>query len=101
MSATVTELAVFEAKTRLSELLDRVQAGEEIVITRRGTPVARLSPPHPKAARKRAADEVAAKRARIEQAVREIRELTRSIDWGGLSIRDAIADGRDRHIPKD
>jgi prevent-host-death family protein len=96
MSTTVTELAVFEAKTRLSELLDRVQAGEEIVITRRGTPVARLSLPHPKAARKRASDEAAAKRARVEQAVRELKELARGVDLGGLSIREAIEMGRNR-----
>lgn len=33
-----------EAKARLSELLHRVEAGERIVLTRRGTPVAVLSP---------------------------------------------------------
>ncbi len=32
-----------EAKARLSELLDRVEAGESIDITRRGKPVARLT----------------------------------------------------------
>ena len=31
------------AKACLSELLDKVEAGEEVVITRRGKPVARLS----------------------------------------------------------
>ena len=34
----------FEAKTHLSELLASVERGEEILITRRGTPVARLLP---------------------------------------------------------
>ena len=34
----------FEAKTHLSELLARVERGEEIVITRRGTAIARLLP---------------------------------------------------------
>lgn len=38
-------VGVFEAKTTLSALLERVGAGEEIVITRRGVPVARLVPP--------------------------------------------------------
>ena len=33
-----------QAKARLSELLDKVQAGQEIIITRHGRPVARLSP---------------------------------------------------------
>lgn len=32
-----------EAKTHLSELLNQIEAGEEVVITRRGQPVARLS----------------------------------------------------------
>ena len=35
---------VTEAKAHLSALLARVEGGEEIVITRRGIPVARLSP---------------------------------------------------------
>jgi len=39
--ATVT---VHEAKTHLSRLLQRVEAGEEIVIQRGATPVARLVP---------------------------------------------------------
>ena len=33
-----------QAKTRLSELLDKVELGEEIVITRRGKAVAHISP---------------------------------------------------------
>ncbi len=35
---------VHEAKTHLSRLLERVDAGEEIVIARNGKPVARLVP---------------------------------------------------------
>lgn len=41
---------VHEAKTHLSRLLERVEAGETIVIARAGTPVARLvsvEPPQP------------------------------------------------------
>lgn len=41
-----------EAKTHLSRLLDRVSAGEEIVITRRGEEAARLVPPRRKGKRK-------------------------------------------------
>ena len=33
-----------DAKTHLSELVDRVEAGDSIDITRRGKPVARLTP---------------------------------------------------------
>ncbi len=35
---------VHDAKTQLSRLLERVEAGEEIVIGRAGTPVAKLVP---------------------------------------------------------
>jgi prevent-host-death family protein len=35
---------VLEAKTHLSRLIDRVEAGEEVVIARAGRPVARLVP---------------------------------------------------------
>lgn len=35
-----------EAKTQLSKLVERVEGGEEIVITRRGQPAARLVPEH-------------------------------------------------------
>lgn len=44
MAATVTLVNVYEAKTQLSALLTRVEAGEEIVIARNGKPIARLSP---------------------------------------------------------
>jgi len=39
-----TQVNTHEAKTHLSKLLARVQAGEEIIIARAGTPVARLVP---------------------------------------------------------
>ena len=35
---------VYEAKTHFSQLLDRAAAGEEIIISRAGRPVARLVP---------------------------------------------------------
>jgi prevent-host-death family protein len=41
MTATVN---VYDAKTQLSQLLNRVEQGEEIVIARNGRPVARLAP---------------------------------------------------------
>ena len=40
-------VSVAEAKSHLSALLDAVQAGEEIIITRRGKPVARLQAERP------------------------------------------------------
>ena len=45
------EVNVYEAKTSLSALLQAVAAGEEIVITRRNKPIARLVPLEPATAR--------------------------------------------------
>ena len=57
----MTTIGAFEAKTKLSELLDRVERGEEIVITRHGKPAARLVPPVEAQPAKRAtADEMLA-----------------------------------------
>ena len=39
-------VGAFEAKTKFSELLDRVEQGEEVVITRHGKTVARLVSQH-------------------------------------------------------
>jgi prevent-host-death family protein len=40
----VIEIGAFEAKNTLGSLLDRVEQGEEVLITRHGKPVARLVP---------------------------------------------------------
>jgi prevent-host-death family protein len=40
----MTHYSVAEAKNNLPKLLDRMLAGEEVVITRRGKPIARLEP---------------------------------------------------------
>jgi prevent-host-death family protein len=47
------QVNVYEAKTQLSKLLERVEAGEEIVIARHGKPVARLVPEQRKPSGKR------------------------------------------------
>lgn len=41
---TIT-VGLFEAKTKLSELVSRVERGEDVVITRRGKTVARITSP--------------------------------------------------------
>jgi prevent-host-death family protein len=73
------EIGVFEAKTHLSELLERVAAGEEFTITRRGRAVARLVP----AAGARASD--------VVDAIRELQSFAtgRRLGKGGWkSLRD-------------
>lgn len=46
-------VTIHAAKTNLSKLLTRVEAGEEIVIARGKTPIARLTPVHPPPAARR------------------------------------------------
>ena len=41
------EVSVSEAKNRLTELIRKVEVGEEVVITRHGRVVAQLAPPPP------------------------------------------------------
>lgn len=49
----MTQVNIHEAKTQLSKLLEQVEAGEEVVIARAGSPVARLIPYHPTVPRRR------------------------------------------------
>ena len=44
LTSAAPQVGAFEAKNSLGTLLDRVEQGEEIVITRHGKPVARLVP---------------------------------------------------------
>jgi prevent-host-death family protein len=77
------EIGAFEAKSKLGQLLDHVEHGEEIVITRRGRAVARLVP---------AASGVDRDKAR--RAVAGILELSKGVTLGGLRIKDLINEGR-------
>lgn len=49
-----TVIAAFDAKQKLSELLNRTVSGEEFTITKHGRPVARLGPPEEQAGRQAA-----------------------------------------------
>jgi len=44
MSSTGKTVGTFEAKTKLAEILKRVENGERITITRRGIPIAEIVP---------------------------------------------------------
>ncbi len=52
METTVVQVDVHEARTHLSRLLARVEAGDVVVIVRGGRPVARLVPAQPVCARR-------------------------------------------------
>ena len=77
------EVGAFEAKTKLGQLLDQVEHGEEIVITRRGRAVARLVPAEPGFDRDRA-----------RRAVAGILQLSKGATLGGLKIKDLVNEGR-------
>jgi prevent-host-death family protein len=77
------EVGAFEAKNKFGQLLDWVEAGEEVVITRRGKVVARMVAPAK-------AIDVDANLAVIER----IRERRKGVTLGDISIRDLINEGR-------
>jgi prevent-host-death family protein len=77
-------VGAFEAKTHLSELLDRVEQGEKITITRHGVPTAMLVPVVEKK-RKLTHDE-------IVEGFRELRKTIKPDPT--MSIRDMINEGR-------
>lgn len=77
------EIGAFEAKNTLGTLLDRVQQGEEIVITRHGKPVARLVPNSGRIDRSQV--QAAAERIRARA-----RHLKAGFNWDALKVdRDA------------
>ncbi len=79
----MSEVTLFDAKNRLSELIDRVEAGEEFVITRRGKVVARLAAP--------LSDDRA---QRANDAIAVLRASRQGVSLGRLKSRDLIAEGR-------
>ena len=76
-------VGAYEAKTHLSELLEKVEAGEEITITKHGAPVARLVPVRKEASRE---ERVA--------AIQRIQKLAGGLSLGGLKIKNLISEGR-------
>jgi prevent-host-death family protein len=77
------EIGAFEAKNRLGTLLDWVESGEEVIITRRGKPVARLIP------NVRSVDQGAAARAAAIIIARRA-----GVALGGLKIKALVEEGR-------
>jgi prevent-host-death family protein len=76
-------VGAYEAKTHLSELLEKVEAGEEITITKHGAPVAKLVP-----VRKEASPEERA------AAIGRIQKLASCLTLDGLRVKDLIGEGR-------
>jgi prevent-host-death family protein len=74
-------VGVYEAKTNLSRLLEEVEAGETITITRHDKPVARLVPIQSE------------KRTPVE-VIDAIKAFGREHRLEGMSVKDLITEGR-------
>jgi prevent-host-death family protein len=75
-------IGIYDARAKLSELIERVQSGEEVVLTRHGVPVARL---------------VAVKRRQKgagTAAATRIRALARRLDIRDVDVRKLIEEDR-------
>lgn len=75
-------VGAYEAKTHLPKLLERVQQGERITITKHGVPVAVLHPPDPETA------------TDVESVIADLRRFREGHRLDGLSIREMLEDGR-------
>jgi prevent-host-death family protein len=74
--------SAYEAKTRLAELLRRVQSGESITITKHGVPVAKLVP----------IEEL--RRPDVSETITALLDFRKGNKLDGLSIREMIEQGR-------
>ncbi len=85
MAKTKSSYGAFEAKTHFSDLLDRVERGDRITITRHGRAIATLVPNKPKAS------------ADLIEIGRRAWESTRGTSLPeGMTIKDLINAGRKR-----
>jgi prevent-host-death family protein len=75
-------VGVYEAKTHLPRLLERVSRGERITITKHGVPVAVLQPP----------DNVIT--SDPEEVIAELKEFRSHHQLSGLSLKEMIEQGR-------
>ncbi len=83
------EIDASKARNTFSLMLDQVEAGTQITITRRGEPVAKLVPFGRGIDQKKAVNQ-----ADALAAVLRMKELRKGITLGGIAIKDLINDGR-------
>jgi prevent-host-death family protein len=75
-------VGAFEAKTHFASLLERAAKGEEIIITRHGTPVAKLTPMSPDNSERR------------RKAIERLMEFSKGQTLGDVTIRELRNQGR-------
>ena len=78
MIIVMESIGAFEAKTHLNELLQRASKGETIRITRRGVPVAKLTPPDD------------GEKADVRSLAEAIRQLRKGATLGKIKLRELI-----------
>lgn len=78
------QVGLFEAKTHLSDLVERAKRGERITITKRGVPAAMLVPVDQQASMS------------VSEAIDQLLELRKTISLGGLTIQQLRDEGRKR-----
>lgn len=81
----MTTIGFYEARTRLSQLLDDVARGKQILITRRGKPAAVIGPP-PRERRRNASS--------VVREMLAFRDREGPALGGKTSIRELIEEGR-------
>lgn len=79
----IHEIGAFEAKTKLSELLEKVQRGQVFHITKRGQPIAVLTGLHPEGESKAGSESLLSRcralRARSKRGPESLKDL---VEWG-------------------
>jgi prevent-host-death family protein len=83
-------IGAFEAKNTLGSLLDRVERGEEIVITRHGKAVARLVPN----ARRVDSEQAVAAFERIRERARKLHGKSKGSDFSWPTLKRLRDEGR-------
>ena len=92
-SQPLNHVGIFDAKTHLSDLIDRVRSGESFVVTKHGVPVARLVPVVGASAGSVAEPDAGASRERA--AFARLRGLRQGVTLGpDLTVRQLIEEGR-------
>jgi prevent-host-death family protein len=79
------EIQASEAKTHLPQLLDDVERGETVIITRHGRPVARLTP------------ETACRRTEIEQVIAGLEARRRHANR--INAKEILSARKEGHKP--
>jgi prevent-host-death family protein len=76
------KIGTYQLKTHLAEVLDAVEHGQTVIVTRHGKAIARILP------------DTTEQRDRVDKAVEALRNFPRTRLPKGVTIRDLIEEGR-------